>query len=423
MMWRRWIENLLLGSLSLVHVAVCRVAFPKVTRAKNDGDPILVIRCEAKLGDNLLHIPFLRALRSLYPGRAIHLVHHAAARGIYADCPYVDKRIEVAWPVSAPATLVRRIALCAELFRSAGRGRYAVALVPRWDEDLYAPFIAWMSGAHRIVGFSRQVLAEKAFRNVGTDVLFTDAVHDTSVLHESRRSLQLLERLSGASLTSSPALEFWFPDPARGKIDCLQQSAVPDADVWVAIAPGAALGRRKWPLERFVAVAEAITRRAGIRVLLIGTESEAGECAAIARGLSGLALNLSGHLDLQETAAALSTCGLFIGNDSGLLHLACAVQTPVLEISCHPVGAPDLHPNSPARFGPTVEPSFVTRPSRARSDECREGCIYAHAHCITEVPTTVVMERVDALLELIPRRQSRSLYNGLQATGSVTSRS
>ena len=135
MMWRRRIENLLLGTFSLVHVMVCRVAYRKVEGAPSTDDrsPILVIRCEAKLGDNLLHIPFLRALRSLYPDRAIHLVHHVAARGVYEHCPYVDKRIELAWPMSAPATLLHRIGLCAALFGPHDRGRFGIALVPRWD--------------------------------------------------------------------------------------------------------------------------------------------------------------------------------------------------------------------------------------------------------------------------------------------------
>jgi heptosyltransferase-2 len=423
MMWRRRIENLLLGALSLAHVAVCRVGFGRGRRAKSmdDRSPILVIRCEAKLGDNLLHIPFLRALRSIAPGRPIHLVHHVAARGIYEDCPYVDERIEVAWRMSAPATLLHRIGLCAAVFRAETRGRYDIALVPRWDEDLYAPFIAWMSGAQRIVGFSRRVLAEKAVRNIGTDGLFTDAVRDTSVLHESRRSLQLLERLSGTPCTASSRLEFWFPDRARSKIERLQ-SAVSGATDWVAIAPGAALDRRKWPLERFRAVAQVLAQRAGLRVLVIGTAAESDACAAVARDLPGLALDLSGHLDLQETAAALSTCRLFIGNDSGLLHLACAVQTPVLEISCHPEGAPDLHPNSPARFGPSVEPSAVMRPSRALAGECRDGCVHAHAHCITGVATAGVIEAAAALLGLIASRQDRSRRTESRATASAASR-
>jgi len=404
MKWRRVIENVLISAVTSIQVLVCRLGYRQ--RAFAHGDvaadtaPILVVRCEAKIGDNLLHIPFLRALRAAHPDRKIHLLHHAAARAIYAHCPYVDERIEIGWPMSAPLTLLRRLSLAAAVFRGRAKvTRYGLTMVPRWDEDLYAPFLAWMSGAPRIVGFSRHVRPEKAWRNIGTDLLLTDAVQDTAVRHESQRSLQLLDVLRHAASTPSSDLEFWFTEEDRSEVMSLTETAEPSDVIWVALAAGAAIERRKWPVDDFAAVAQVLGQWPDVRLLLLGTSDEAADCETLVRaGRPGASRNLAGRLSLAQTAAALQTCQLFVGNDSGLLHLACAVRTPVIEISCHPMQAPDLHANSPARFGPTVKRSAVMRPAQPLTPSCHGGCVFDTAHCITAVTVASVAQAIALLL-------------------------
>jgi heptosyltransferase-2 len=409
MKWRRFVESVSIAAATAIQVVVCRVLYGHKVRPLTDEHaqtgPVLVIRCEAKIGDNLLNIPFLRALRLLYPEREIHLLHHSAARGVYLRCPYVDERIEIEWPMSSPLTLLRRLSLTAAVFRRRpAHVRYALALVPRWDEDLFAPFLGWMSGAPRVIGFSRRVLSEKAWRNLGTDLLYTDAVCDRSVQHESTRSLQLLERLPNAKRPVSAKLEFWYSEEDVEKVKSLMRRAAPSAfTVWIALTPGAAIDRRKWPIDRFATVARALARWPGVALVILGTSTDAADCAAVEQAChAGASVNLAGQLDLSQTAAALSLCKLFIGNDSGVLHMAGAVGTPVLEISCHPILASELHANSPARFGPTVHPSRVLRPPRPLTAECSNGCVYDSAHCITTVTVDSVVREAAAVLGLGP---------------------
>jgi ADP-heptose:LPS heptosyltransferase len=195
-------------------------------------------------------------------------------------------------------------------------------------------------------------------------------------------------------------LEFWFSKQDIDRVSALRGGA--DAH-WVAIAPGAALGRRQWPLENFVRVAKALGERPGLRLMLLGTSAEAAICDALAQACPpGMTVSFAGQLTLAQVAAALATCRLFIGNDSGLLHLACAVGTPVIEISCHPQQAPELHANSPARFGPTVEHSAVLRPPRPLHPACRDGCAFDAAHCIATVDAQAVVRSAASLLATTP---------------------
>lgn len=402
MKWRRVVQNTLIALPTLVQVAACRILYGRRAFAPDDvgadAAPILVIRCEAKIGDNLLHIPFLRALRARYPTREIHLLHNAAARSIYERCPYVDKRIEITWAMSTPVTLLRRLSLSAAVFRGS-LTRYGLALVPRWDEDLYAPFLAWMSGSPRIVGFSRRVHPEKAWRNIGTDLLLTDAVLDKEVRHESQRSFRLLECVAHVPSALSAELEFWFSEEDREKVTSLMDLAAPSGAVWIAMAPGAAVNRRKWPITDYASVARALGQLPGVHLLLVGSSADATDCESMLQaGRPGRSLNLAGELSLAQTAASLQACRFFIGNDSGLMHLACAVRTPVIEISCHPMHASECHANSPARFGPSVEGSVVLRPTRPLTPACREGCESDTAHCITTVDVRSVEEAIASLM-------------------------
>ncbi|MHB1559266.1 MAG: glycosyltransferase family 9 protein, partial [Isosphaeraceae bacterium] len=108
---------------------------------------------------------------------------------------------------------------------------------------------------------------------------------------------------------------------------------------------------------------------------------------------------------LRQTTAILSRCRLFIGNDSGPMHLASAVGVPVVEISMFPRSGPRGHVSSPHRFGPWGVPSVIVQPSHALPP-CTDGCRASTAHCITQVGVSEVFVAVMELLERTSDRLS-----------------
>jgi heptosyltransferase-2 len=100
----------------------------------------------------------------------------------------------------------------------------------------------------------------------------------------------------------------------------------------VAFAPGAAFGPAKmWPGKRWAELGRRLAAR-GLRVDLLGASSEAAVCAALAADIGGAARDLSGRTTLREAAGILAGARLAVTNDSGLMHLAAAVGTPVTAI-------------------------------------------------------------------------------------------
>lgn len=102
----------------------------------------------------------------------------------------------------------------------------------------------------------------------------------------------------------------------------------------MAIHPGCnpkALTKR-WPSQNYVELINDIQKQYDIQLLIIGGHDEIGEIAYIQNLLNSSPLNLAGQLNLIETAAAISFCRFLVSNDSGIMHLAAAVDIPVFAI-------------------------------------------------------------------------------------------
>ncbi len=105
---------------------------------------------------------------------------------------------------------------------------------------------------------------------------------------------------------------------------------------FIVIHPGAAWNAhlKCWPLERYIELISALTRETGQHIVVIGSKGEMASGEALFRGLEGqdLAVNAIGKTSIREMAGIISLSGLFIGNDSGPLHLAQAFDVPAVAI-------------------------------------------------------------------------------------------
>jgi heptosyltransferase-2 len=139
-------------------------------------------------------------------------------------------------------------------------------------------------------------------------------------------------------------LELMAPDPARTAIP-FPRLAVPAADAaaawtrlgaWsdpvVGMIPGAARGpSKRWPAEHFIAAARHFAT-AGYRIALFGGPDDQPVCAGIAAAIGPSAIDYAGRTNLAEWATLLSACALVVANDSGGMHLAAALDRPVIAL-------------------------------------------------------------------------------------------
>jgi heptosyltransferase-2 len=359
---------------------------------------ILVVRTD-EIGDVVLTSPLLRELRRNAPGASITLVVKPEVRNLVELCPYVDEILTYDWRTSGRHWLFQRHLRAFRLARtSLWNRRFDCALIPRFDTDYYyATLIAYMSGARRRISYSELVSERKAELNLGYDSLLSDAMRGQANKHEIELAFDVLRTLGGKVVDRS--LEVWLNDDDKAHADAIiAQSGHFEQRRLIALGLGAGAPYKMWPLENFIGLGKWLARIEDAQLLLVGGPQERVLGREFAAKTGGKVLDCCGQLTLRQTAALLGRCSLYIGNDTGVMHLAAAQKVPVVEISCHPASAPADHVKSPVRFGPWEVPCVILQPKTAQAP-CTDSCHAEQAHCIRGV---TVEEAQDAVARLLP---------------------
>lgn len=141
--------------------------------------------------------------------------------------------------------------------------------------------------------------------------------------------------------------------------DELRQAEGASSDKLLAIAPGGGVNpgmrlvTKRWPAERFAALADALLERRDVRTILLGGYEDEDSAQEVERAAKHPLLNLAGKTGFGQVAALIRRCALFVGNDSAPLHLAAAVGTPFVGI---------YGPSDPMRHRPFGKGEVVAAP-------------------------------------------------------------
>ena len=384
---------------------------------------ILVVKLD-RLGDLVLCSPFLHGLRRLFPEAEITLAVRESLAELACLCPDVDSVSGV--PVSegsmifssegcyvrwADQTLVW-LRLCRSL-RWWSR-RFDLAVILRRDADWYgATALAYLSGASRRVAIASAVTELKAQFNRGFDLLVTDAVGDSADRHEVLSAVPLMQAMGGG--VEDCQLKPWVSTNTRKTaLQILRGSGISDDETPVFVCMGAGESNRRWPPARYSDVCAWLCQRLGQRVVTIGSADEAALGQLLRSRLGTRVVGLEGSISLAVLPAIMERAFLYLGSDTGPMHVAAAAHKPVMMISCHPESGARAADRSPLRFGPWGVRSRILQPKLPTSP-CRETCVSNAPHCILDVKVEEVVAALGDLLAEV------GLGSGAAAGASVAS--
>jgi ADP-heptose:LPS heptosyltransferase len=204
--------------------------------------------------------------------------------------------------------------------------------------------------------------------------------------HEVLRALRLM-RLLGCP-PRGEALEFPLTDADH---DDLQRSSdsLPPPGSYVCIHPGARMPSRRWPAERFAAVADRLAQQ-GWRIVLTGAADEAELVMAVEQAMHAPALNLAGKTSLGALAALVSQAALVVCNDTGMSHVSAALATPSVVV-CSGADPGRWAPLDHARHRVLFHPIYC-RPCMHRQ------CPIGHP-CALKIGVDAVADAAAAMLE------------------------
>ena len=328
----------------------------------------ILVRATNWVGDAVMSVPALRALRERFPSAEISILAKPRVADLYRREPFCDRLIPFVSTRRAAREL-RAIGFdCALLLQNAFR----------------AAAIAFLAGVPERIGYARD----------GRGLLLTRAIpvprSGEIPTHQRFYYLELLRRaglietlpandaiyLEGAKAAREAGLERFRDLGLGGSV--------------IGVSPGAAYGSAKrWLPERFAEAAGSIARETGAAVAVFGSLDERDLCASVAAAIRAPARNFAGETSLAEFIDLAAACRVYVSNDSGAMHIASALGVPTVAV----FGATDA-----AATGPASPLARVIRQAVDCSPCLLRECPIDH-RCMTRVESSQVAQAALNLLK------------------------
>jgi len=367
----------------------------------NSRSERVLVRGVNWLGDAVMTTPALLRLREAHPAAHITLLTHDKLADLWTNHPAVD----------AVLTFSSRGGVWS-LARKLRAGNFHVGLV--LPNSHRSALEVWLAGIPRRIGCARP------WRNW----LLTHRIQTQAGFVEMRkRPVNEIKRLVAVSPVEAPPgpldgpqrrpahqLHFYLqlaaalganpePLPPRLEVSAEELAAVKQrfplatGAPWFGLNPGAEYGpAKRWPPERFLAAAADGQKRTNCRWLILGGSADAALATELAHSLGRLfpsapPLNLAGQTTLRELCALLKLCRVLLTNDTGPMHLAAALGTPVVAI---------FGSTSPEMTGPGLpgNPHHHLLKSNAACSPCFRRVCPIDFRCMTGISVERVVDAV-----------------------------
>ncbi len=377
---------LVMGALA-VYGGVRRLSSHRHRRplAELKVENLLVIKL-CCLGDGVLAGPAVRALKQAYPQARVTLICTPRNVDAFLGQDFVDELVTLQ---------LTGLGGLRELLRAGPRAlRQALTAMRRCrpdlavDLDLYykiTPILAFLSGAPVRAGF------DTAGKHRG--YLYTHRAPRDPDKHELLCFLDIVKALGIES--NDLSLSLWRDAEAADRVaGLLAEAGLEPTARYAVLAPGSS---KNWPVKRwaadnFAAVGKYLAERHDLPVMITGAAFEAQLGQQVAEAAGPRAVNLAGKTSIRETIELLREAAVVISNDSGPMHLAAAVATPVVGI---------FGPTNPNKWRPWSEQGRAVT-----SDGCPKApCYYLSAmprcdagDCLGRISVSQVTAAVDELL-------------------------
>ncbi|MFA6281155.1 MAG: lipopolysaccharide heptosyltransferase II [Candidatus Omnitrophota bacterium] len=293
---------------------------------------ILIIRTD-RIGDVILSTPVIKNLRTSYPSAHITFMLRPYTKEIVENNPYLNEVIEYD-KNNKHKSILSSIKFCFWLRKK----KFDVAFI--LNPTNRAHLITFFSGIPIRVGLNRKMGNLLSHR-------IEDTKHEGKK-HELEYTLDILNKVGIEAKDTQT--HFPLKESSESKIKILLENFNIKNSEFIVIHPWASCPSKRWPKENFMELIRLLKEKTGLKIIIIDEQKR--ECLKDMRE-KNIVIDLSGELTLADTGSLLKRAKLFISNDSGPVHIAASLNTPVISIFGR--NSPGL---SPKRWMPLGEKSF-----------------------------------------------------------------
>lgn len=368
--------------------------------AKYDGETlknILVVQLEVTFGDMIWGTAFIRELRKNYPFAKITLVLNRKFVSLYENCPYVNELMLYEVDSLNDFISEEMVDKARKYSEQNLRKSYDAVFLPRlfpvvcfdaWENI----FLAVYSDAKYRFGHSMYMTEENQCICNIIENLFSAVIKHKNAQHEVLNDLQML-KLVDADITDS-RMELWINSDdlefARAHI-CRKKRKI-------VVGLVGSKENRSWNPGKYGDVFnEILKKEKNIEIILCGGRDAVKAADIVQKITNYKCLNMTGKTKLMQSAAIISQADLYVGSDTGLMHMASVFGIPIIEISACNKTAPDFWGSTPTRTGPWQVKSIIIQPEHGL-DNCKYMCYRPYTHCISQITPKEVKEAVFQIL-------------------------
>jgi heptosyltransferase II len=337
------------------------------------------------IGDVVLTIPIIQSLRRAYPVARIFVVAKSPSNELLLGHPAVDTVLTL--PFGPKNDFWQRVSFARSL------KKYNIDVGVVFPNSFGSAFFLSLTGAKCRLGYNTDA----------RDVLLTHPVSITPHLKKAQYRVEYYFKILSSLKLDAPDRKFASLNAQEGDIsirEVMLGMGLDENEEFITLHPGTSKVERGWHAERFGILCQKLIREDVKRLVLLGTIKELELLNRIKNFGPREAIKIIPPINLRVLTELLRKSKIFIGNDSGMMHLASMVGVPVLGI---------FGPGSPESTGPYMDPEnqeVVTRnlscsPCRQKFfKECKPSPLNK-PYCLEDITVKDVYEGVNRLLKRI----------------------
>jgi heptosyltransferase-2 len=279
----------------------------------------ILIRATNWIGDVVMTMPALEAVRHNFPASTIHVLARPWVVPLFENHWAVDHVIRLNKDKGYPQDIVEILRVA----KTIRQHQFDLAIL--FQNAFEAALLAYLGRIKHRVGYNTD----------GRRILLTHAVirnEDVLKKHQVEYYLEILRAMDWVAPTAEPRI--FVSEKDRHSVDArLRAMGMNQGDSLLGLSPGAVYGpAKRWPVDRFAAIGDWAVARWGMKALVVGSRAEAELCRDLTRTMNRQAVDLCGTTTLGEVMALIERCRFFVCNDSGLMHMAAALNVPTVAV-------------------------------------------------------------------------------------------
>ena len=375
-------------------IAAIAAAYRRWKRNKfpaRDIKKILVIRTD-HLGDMVCTIPFIRELRKAYKEAEITLVCSQEVYNLVEIMPYADKIVKLAVPKFSKHLFERTVAFYYGFARdNFGQEAYDLVFAPACPTPAAIRIFAYFVNARRVLSY---YIGDGRLKLTDTDF----AADLMPARHTVKACLDMLAAVG--QKWENDNLELWCDaDDVRTAANLLDRSGLDRQSLKVVMFLSTTAAYKDWDVKNYARVARKLKQRYGAGIILLGAKSDTEAKGREFMEIMPDVHNLIGMTTIRQTYEIIRRSDLYIGGDTGTMHLAAASRIPGVVITKDYDGASGEPLGTPMEmFHPWKSPIRIIRPAKPLPG-CEMGCRKTFAHCINQISPDVVWEKLVDIIE------------------------